>query len=413
MESKIECPNCGHAFDVEDALSGKIKDHLRKEFETKAAEQARGLNDKKKALEQKERELVQAQKVQKEQFDQELKMSLDAERSKLEAETEAEYQKRYSGVVADLAKQKEANSKLKKQEIELLQRANELQSKEEELKFEFEKKLLEQQREIEEKGARKEREKFDLEKKQLQKKLDDAVKSAETLKRKAEQGSVQMQGEIQEIALENLLTQLYPFDRIDEVPKGVKGADCIQSVINKYQQECGRIVYESKRTQTFSAGWLVKLKTDMTLCKGDVPVLVTETMPKDMNQFGLMDGVWVCRFREVRGVSMLIREFLMKLQDERAAEENKGEKMAMLYTYLTSNEFTQNVSRISEYYGAMEEQLSKEKKAMNKLWKEREKQIYAVQENLGALFGSIKGIAGNALPSAADTILSLDSGEHD
>ncbi|MCB0503026.1 MAG: DUF2130 domain-containing protein, partial [Bacteroidetes bacterium] len=210
-------------------------------------------------------------------------------------------------------------------------------------------------------------------------------------------GSMQMQGEVQEIALENLLARLYPFDTIEEVGKGIRGADVIQTVINSAQQACGKIVYESKRTKAFQNDWIDKLKQDQIICKADISVIVTETMPGDMDRFGEKDGVWICGFHEVKSLSFVLREMLVKTHSVKSAQENKGDKMELLYTYLTGSEFRQNIQRIIENYDSMLNQLNAEKKAMHKIWSQREKQIWVVQENISALFGSIKGIGGNAI----------------
>ncbi|MEZ5024165.1 MAG: DUF2130 domain-containing protein [Chitinophagales bacterium] len=208
-----------------------------------------------------------------------------------------------------------------------------------------------------------------------------------------------MQGEVQEIALENLLARLYPFDNIDEVGKGIRGADVIQTVINASQNECGKIVYESKRTKAFSNDWIDKLKQDQIICKADISVIVTETMPSDMERFGEKNGVWICGFHEVKSLSFVLREMLIKTHSVKSSQENKGDKMELLYSYLTSSEFKQNITRIVENYDSMIMQLNSEKKAMHKIWAQREKHIWVVQENISSLFGSIKGIAGNSLDS--------------
>ncbi|NJM94281.1 MAG: DUF2130 domain-containing protein [Cytophagales bacterium] len=146
--------------------------------------------------------------------------------------------------------------------------------------------MLERQHEIEEKAKLKERESFELERLKLLKQIDDNKKLAEEMKRKAEQGSMQLQGEVQEMALEELLMRSYPFDRVEEVPKGVNGADVIQTVISASQAVCGRIVYESKRTKAFAQEWIEKLKQDQITCRADLAVIVTETLPRDMDRFG-------------------------------------------------------------------------------------------------------------------------------
>ena len=217
------------------------------------------------------------------------------------------------------------------------------------------------------------------------------------MKRKAEQGSMQLQGEVQELALENLLATSYPFDVIKEVPKGVRGADCIQVVRNQRQQECGSIVYESKRTKSFSGDWINKLKQDQMNCKADIAVIVTETYPTGMDRFGLKEGVWICGFHELKSLSLVLREMIIKTQSVRSMEENKGDKMELLYKYLTSNEFIHNIEQIVQNYDSMINQLNTEKKIMIKNWATRERQIWTVQGNISSLFGNIKGIAGNEL----------------
>ena len=219
------------------------------------------------------------------------------------------------------------------------------------------------------------------------------------MKRKAEQVSMQMQGEVQELALEELLKSTFPFDEISEVSKGVRGADVVQTVINAQQIQCGTIVFESKRTKNFDNKWIDKLKQDQMRVKGDIAVLVTETLPNDWERFDFKDGVWICHFTEVKSLTKVLREVLIKAQTVAAVQVNKGDKMELLYNYLTSNDFTQKIKRIIETYDTMSTQLNSEKKAMNRMWATREKQIWLVQENLSALFGDIKGIAGNAIDS--------------
>jgi hypothetical protein len=220
------------------------------------------------------------------------------------------------------------------------------------------------------------------------------------MKRKAETGSQQLQGEVQELAIESVLEQNFPFDRIEEVSKGARGADCQQFVINQQQQECGSIIFESKRTKNWSNEWLSKLKEDQVQAKADIAVIVTQAMPPDMTQMGQLEGVWVCRFHELKSVVSILRQVLLETQKVKVGQQNKGEKMELLYDYLTSNEFVQNVKRIKENYDEMHQSLLTERRAMERLWKAREKQIESVQTNLSHLFGSITGIAGKEIDTA-------------
>lgn len=400
MNDKIKCPNCGHEFEIEEALSGKIEAHYKAEYEKKISEQSGKLNEEKRKINA-EKESLQ---LQKEKHDELLKVELEKqlkkEREKIEKEANESVEDELKSLQEENEKRKAENKSLKEKEISFLKREAGLVEKQESLNLQMEKELLERQKEIEEKGRVKERESFELEKIKLLKQIDDNKKLAEEMKRKAEQGSMQLQGEVQELAIEDLLARNYPFDKITEVPKGVRGADSIQTVINAGQQECGSIVYESKRTKSFANDWIDKLKQDQITCKADIAVLVTEVLPGDMDRFGEKDGVWICGFHEVQSLSFVLREMLIKTNSVKMAQENKGDKMELLYHYLTSNEFVQNIKRIVENYDAMIGQLNSEKKAMHKIWAIREKQIWVVQENISSLFGSIKGIAGNSLESS-------------
>ncbi|MFH1061493.1 MAG: DUF2130 domain-containing protein [Candidatus Omnitrophota bacterium] len=401
MNNKIKCPNCGHSFDVEEALSGKLEAHFKAEYEKKVAEQADKFNQEKHKLEAEKRLFEQKQAEQAELFQAELAKQLKQAKSKIESNVLESFEQKIKALQEENDKRKAENKSLKEKEIILLKQEAALKEKQEDMRLDMEKQMLEKQKEIEDKARAKERESFELEKVKLLKQLDDQKKLTEEMKRKQEQGSMQMQGEVQELALEDLLSRIYPFDRIAEVPKGVRGADSIQTVINPLQQECGSIVYESKRTKSFANDWIDKLKQDQITCKADIAVLVTESLPSDMDRFGEKNGVWICSFPELKSLSFVLREMLIKTHSVKLAQENKGDKMELLYNYLTSNEFVQNIKRIVENYDEMIHQLNSEKKAIQKIWAIREKQIWVVQENISALFGSIKGIAGNSLDTSS------------
>ncbi|MBN1253612.1 MAG: DUF2130 domain-containing protein [Bacteroidales bacterium] len=401
MTDKIKCPNCGYNFDVEEAISGKLEAKFKAEYEKKVSEQAVKFNSERINLEKEKEEFEKKKERENELFKEKLEQRLSKETEKIETQTKEIFEQQLKALQLENEKKKAENRELKAQEIDLLKRENELKEKAEELQLNLQKQLLESQKEIEEKGRSKEREVMVLKEKEYQKQLNDQKKLIDEMKRKAEQGSMQMQGEVQELAIEELLKNTYPFDNIDEVSKGVRGADCIQTVINSLQQTCGSIVYESKRTKSFSNDWIDKLKQDQIQCKADIAVIVTETFPNGMERFGEKNGVWICGFHEVKSVSFVLREMLIKTQSVKSSDENKGDKMELLYAYLTSNEFVQNIKRIVENYDGMIHQLNSEKKAMYKIWASREKQIWVVQENISALFGSIKGIAGKELETSS------------
>ena len=214
------------------------------------------------------------------------------------------------------------------------------------------------------------------------------------MKRKAEQGSMQLQGEAQEMALEEMLRSTFPFDIVSEVGKGVRGADCVQTVRNNFGQECGKIIYESKRTSTFTQEWIEKLKNDMRSLGADIAVIVTKTMPRDMDCFGVRDGVWICSFSEVRALTTVLRDGVIRVYNTARSNENKGDKMHMLYSYLTSHEFAEQWKAIREGFMNMKLSIQKERDAMERLWKAREKQLEKVLLNAAHIRGSIEGISG-------------------
>jgi hypothetical protein len=205
---------------------------------------------------------------------------------------------------------------------------------------------------------------------------------------------MQLQGEVQELALEELLRNSFPFDLVSEVGKGVRGADCIQTVRNSFGQECGAILYESKRTKEFSPGWIDKIKADGRIANAEVCVLVTKAMPKGMDCFGEKDGVWICDFTDVKALSSVLRDLIIKVHNATRNEDNKGEKMQMLYKYLTSHEFSAQWKAIREGFTDMKASIQNERNAMERLWKAREKQLEKVLLNAVHIQGSIEGISG-------------------
>jgi len=278
------------------------------------------------------------------------------------------------------------------------------------------KKLLEERNQMAQQIRKEESERTQLKEteyllrmKELEKQLEDQRKLAEEMKRKAEQGSMQLQGEVQELLLEELLRDHFPFDTVSEVGKGVEGADCMLTVQNRLGQESGRIIFESKRTKAFNNGWIEKLKNDMRARQADVAILVTAVYPKDMNCFGERDGVWICSFSEVIALTSALRHTLLRVAETRKAEENKGDKMHLLYGYLTGTEFRQQIETIVEGFISLKNSITKERVQMEKLWKEREKQLEKVLLSTSGMYGSIKGIAGASIGS----IPLLDSGETD
>lgn len=397
MSDKITCPNCGHTFDIEEALAEKIERHFKEEYQRKLREEHQKLQRQQQQLDQLRQQLEAQQREQDKILQQQLETLLREERQKIQQEFLNNYQSKIQELHQKLEQKEQETQALKDKELQLLRKEQELLDREKSIQIELEKRLLKERRLLEEKARKQLEEVYGLKMRELQKQLDEQKALVDELKRKAEQGPIQLQGEVQELAIEEFLKASFPFDQIEEVPKGIRGADCIQTVYNRLQQPCGKIVYESKRTKNFSYEWIDKLKQDQVSCKADLAVLVTQAMPPDMHRFGIINGVYICSFDHLKNIVHILREMLIRIHSVKASQVNKADKMELLYQYLTSQEFVQTVQRIIENFSSMSQQLEREKRAMHRLWKEREKQIWAVQENLSALFGSIRGIAGKEL----------------
>lgn len=404
INSSVKCPNCKHEFQLEEAISSEIESKI------KARYIERFTNDQKKMLEKEKQLELQLEQVKKQQEEQEkiILEKVKLQRAVLEQEAikkaATEMQLQLEMLNKELSDKEKRLKESQTKELEFLLKEKELKTKEEEFEITLQKKLQAEREALSEQIRKQELEKNSIKEKdhqlqlmELKKQLEDQKKLTEEMVRKQGQGSMQMQGEIHELALEELLKSTYPFDSIEEVGKGIKGADCIQHIRNTQAQYCGKIIYESKRTKAFTNEWIEKLKSDMRSQQADIAVIVTETLPKDMDTFGMKDGVWICRFTDIKALSFLLRDSLIKINAALATQENKGDKMSLLYTYLTGNEFNQQIAAIAEGFIALKDSISKERIQMEKIWKEREKQLEKVLLNTTHFYGSIKGIAGNAI----------------
>jgi len=243
---------------------------------------------------------------------------------------------------------------------------------------------------------------------ELQKKLDDQSKLINEMKRKSDQGSMQLQGEVQELALEEFLRSSFPRDGVEEIAKGKRGGDCLHVVKDPFDRICGRIMYESKRTKHFSNEWIGKLKEDMRLKQADIGVIVTEALPDGMTRFSEIDGVWICSYPEFKALAHLFRANMSRIGEVLASQENRGEKMHMIYSYVTGVEFRQKIEAAFDAYQEMQEDLIREKTLFVSHWSRREKRLLKAMENLSSLYGDVRGIAGGAVQE----IRSLEMGGH-
>ncbi|MDX6183422.1 DUF2130 domain-containing protein [Flavobacterium sp. Fl-77] len=400
-QSSIQCPNCGTTIDVNDILKHQLEDSIRKEFQQKANVQSRELELKNEQLEKAKSEFEAKKKQENELFaerlEREKKLAEKEITEKLKNKLEEENKDRLTSMEKELTEKSEKIRELNKMEGEIAKLQREKLEMKDAIQAEAEKQLNATLILERDKIRKQEDDKNELKFKELQKQLEEQKKLTEEMKRKQEQGSMQLQGEVMELAIEEWLANNFPLDSIDEVKKGANGADCLQIVNTRELQNCGSIYYESKRTKAFQPAWIEKFKNDIRTKKANIGVLVTEVMPAGMERLGMRDGIWICTYEEFKGLSAVLRQSLIQVSQAVQAQENKGDKMAMLYDFLTSNEFRLQIEGIVEGFTQMQSDLDAEKRAMQRIWKQREKQIEKVVNNTLGMYGSIRGIAGNAV----------------
>jgi hypothetical protein len=395
----ITCPSCNQQFEPGKSIQEEVEKKLRGQMQDW---------QKKKDDEFKQKEASFQQQLHAK--DQETAKHIETERKKLQEELQEslresigkDYENQLKLLQQNAADNEEKMKESRKKELEFLQKEQSLKTREEELQLTVQRQLMEEREKMKEQLQKEETERLSIKEQEFQlrmrekdKQLEDQKKLVEEMRRKAEQGSTQMQGEVLELLLQELLQATFPFDKIEEVGKGIRGADCIQTVRNQFGSETGRIIYESKRTKDFQNDWIEKLKADMRTLGAEIAVIVTQTLPKDMERFGERDGVYICTFTEVKSVALMLRNALLKVYDAKKGQENKGDKMTMLYDYLIGPEFNEQWKAIREGFLSMKISIQRERDAMEKLWKAREKQLEKVLLNAAAIKGSVEGIAGN------------------
>ncbi len=406
---KIQCPNCATDIDVSAVLSQQLEAELKQQYQ----QQSEKFQKLQQQIEADKQTLQQQQDNYKKNLDEAVQQQLKTEQKKLEIQIksrlESEQAEQIKAMQQELQEKSEQVKALNKSkaEIERLKRENAEQK--EKIELELQQKLTEQLNQQKEQIQKTEQQKVAMQMSEREKVIQQLKEQLTEAQRKAEQGSMQLQGEVQELAIEDWLAAQFPLDTIEEIKKGQRGADCLQTVNTNGQQAIGSIYYESKRTKAFQSGWIEKFKIDIQEKNANIGVLVTEAMPSDMPRMGLKDGIWVCSFEDFKGLCLVLRESVIQVGQALASQENKGEKMTMLYDFLTSNEFRLQIEAIVEGFTQMKTDLESEQRAMQKLWKKREKQIDKVLLNTTYMYGSIKGIAGNAVESVA--LLELNSEE--
>lgn len=390
----IECPACHHAFALDEVYSKQIEANLKKDFDKKTAD----LVAKQKTLKEQEEALIKS----RESLDEEVARRLLTEKNALLQTERVKIKQGFDLELKDLQTERDdMQTKLglaQKQELEFRKRAREIEDKEKNLDLEIQRRADEQ---IQMQAASVKQESDSVIaklKKEHELKEESLKKKVDELNQKLEQGSMQTQGEVFELVLEDELTSLFPADTITAVAKGAFGADIVQTVNNRQGKACGVILWECKDTKNWSEKWVGKLKDDQRDLKADIAVIVSSALPKDVSGFAFYDGVWVTDEASFAGLCAALRIQITQIFAARQANLGKNEKMEQIYQYLSGHEFRQRVQGIVEAFTIMKVDLDKEKIGMEKHWAKREKELTRVITGTVGMYGDLEGIIGNALP---------------
>lgn len=406
---EIKCPECGTLIPVSDALQHQIQEEIEKESRHKIEAKEGEMQAREKKLEEKEKSIAKSQK----EIDKQVEQGIKAERVKIEKEVKEQVKADVALELQDaknqLAEKDERLKEAQEAELKLRKQTRELEERKKAFELEMTRKLDKEREAIKEEATKVVLEEYHLRDAEKDKKLQDAIKANEELRRKLQQGSQQSQGEVLELELEELLRANFPLDQIEPVPKGVNGADVIQKIYSQAGQYCGTIVWESKRTKSWSDGWISKLKDDQREVRADIAILISEALPKDIKSFAFKSGVWVADYSSILGLATAVRMNIMQVAVTKSSIVGKNEKMEVIYNYLLGPEFRQKVEAIVESFIAMQKDLHDEKRAFVKRWAQREKQIERVINNTSGMYGDLQGLIGSSMGS----IPALEAGRED
>ena len=410
-EPTIICPHCKSEIRLTDSLAAPLIESTRQEYEQRLTrlrlEQAQKDADVAKreaAVREREEAVANARAT----IDDQVTAKLQHERTKIAAEeakkahlvmaTDLDQRAKEITDLKDVLKQRDEKlADAQKVQADLLRKQRELDDAKREFDLTIEKEVQSGLAIVREQAKKEVGEALRLKVTEKEQTITSMQKQIEELKRKAEQGSQQLQGEVQELELEALLITKFPLDQVHPVPKGEHGGDVVHRVVNPLGHACGTILWESKRTKNWSDGWLVKLREDQRAAKAEVAIIVSQALPKDIETFGSIDGVWVTHPASMFPVAMALRQMLMEVASARQASEGQQTKMEMVYQYLMGPRFRQRVEAIVESFSTMQEDLHKERKVMMKQWAKREEQIERVTQATVGMYGDIQGIAGKTL----------------
>lgn len=422
-EPTIICPNCKTEIKLTESLAAPLIESTRKQFEQQLAQKDSEIIQREQAMREKEKQLAEEKRKLEDQVSDRVAEQLKVERIRIVTEESRKAKQagaaELEGKARELAELQEVlkarDEKLaeaQKAQTELLKKQRELDDARRELELTIEKRVqaeLTEIRMLARKEAEDEQKLRVMEKEHL---IVAMQKQIEELKRRAEQGSQQLQGEVQELELENLLRSKFAFDAIEPVPKGEYGGDVLHRVFGTGGQSGGTILWEFKRTKHWSDAWLIKLRDDQRIAKAEIAVIVSHVLPKSIDTFEMIDGVWVTHPRAALPVAMILRQSLLEIALARQSSEGQQTKTEMVYQYLTGPRFRQRVEAIVEAFSTMQEDLDKEKKAIMKQWAKREEQIERVMSATVGMYGDLQGIAGKSLQEIEGLDLSaFESGD--
>jgi hypothetical protein len=391
-EPTITCPNCKTEIRLTESLAAPLIESTRRKFAEQMAEKDREIERRLKA----EREAIAADESRK---------------AKLLVQTDLDRNAQELKDLRDVLRQRDSKlAEAQKAQADLLRKERELEDAKREMDLAIEKKVQEGLGAVRDKAKKEAEEELSLKVREKEQTIASMQKQIEELKRKAEQGSQQLQGEVQELELEELLKEKFPLDEIVPVPKGEFGGDVLQTVRSPTGDPCGTILWESKRTKAWSEGWLAKLREDQRAAKADLAVIVSRVLPKDVESFDLRDHVWVTAPHLALPVAMTLRQTLVDVARARQSSEGLQTKTELVYQYLTGPRFRQRIQGIVEAFETLQKDLDAERKVIMKQWAKREAQIERVMQGTVGMYGDLQGIAGQglkeieglALPALAD-----------
>ena len=407
-EPTIICPKCTTEIRLTESLAAPLIAATRQEFEQRIAQKDADIAQREQGIRDKEKQIIEARRTLDEQVADQVAAQLKAERARVVAEeakkakqataAELESKARELAELQDVLKARDEKlAEAQKAQAELIKKRRELDDARRELELTVEKRVQSGLTKARTQARKEAEESLKLKVLEKDQTIASMQQKIEELKQKAEQGSQQLQGEAQELELESLLRAKFPFDSIEPVPKGEFGGDVLQRVTSPSGQHCGFILWESKRTKNWSDGWLTKLRDDQRNAKADISVLVSQALPKGVESFDVIDGVWVTGPRAALPVATVLRHSLQQVSMARAVSEGQQTKTEMVYQYLTGPRFRQRVEAIVEAFSSMREDLDKERKAIMKQWAKRETQIERVMGATVGMYGDLHGIAGKSL----------------